>query len=709
MPRRTLSVLATAATLGALAVAAQPAFGTPVAEPDINALLQEGHTQNLMLESSEFTSGLSLSSTTSGLSLSGGARGVGIGMPTGRTFEVGTFPASAVADATHAMLSFKGNDGATCDTVDGDVTIHEVELSASDVTRFAATYSFACDGAEPIVGELRWHARTPYVRFGGVPIGGSATRTVTITAPQAQTLGDAELVGNESDGFRILGDTCSGATLAAGGTCAMTLEAWPTQAAPARATLTVPVTGGVAHVVTASIMGTETPDGSFTGLPAKRLLDTRSRVGVGTTTPIGADRSIDVQVTGRGGVPSSGVSAVVLNLTAVAPTQRGYLTAYPSTKPRPTASSINFNERWTGANLVTVPIAAGGKVRIYNGTGSTHAIADVVGYYHSTDSTAASPATRLGAYESVDPVRMIDTRSADWGRMPLGPEEYVWQQVDFDPEFNARVQAFALNVTVVGPTRSGFVTAFTGDSPDDIPSTSTLNFTAGRTVPNMAIVEAGQCYAQCESPSSAIPRFGVSNGSPGNVHVIVDLVGVYFTPEDGDSGWRFRSLQAPTRFVDSRLKLGMTSALGPNQSRTVLTPGSVAGYNTMAVVTNTTAARPSTNTVLTLWPDSGDPRPAVSNLNPYAGQVVSNMTITEVWNQNDFRVHNLAGTTPLVIDAAGTFELYPPVGPPGDPGDGAPTARTADALRSGPAASERKQETSVPTPAVPESGNVERW
>ena len=61
--------------------------------------------------------------------------------------------------------------------------------------------------------------------------------------------------------------------------------------------------------------------------------------------------------------------------------------------------------------------------------------------------------------------------------------------------------------------------------------------------------------------------------------------------------------------------------------------------------------------MLTLWP-AGSPRPTVSNLNPYAGQVVSNMTITGS-TDGGFRIHNRVGTTPLVVDAAGTFEDFP--------------------------------------------------
>ena len=53
--------------------------------------------------------------------------------------------------------------------------------------------------------------------------------------------------------------------------------------------------------------------------------------------------------------PTTGVSAVVFNLTAVATTRSGYFTTFPSGKPRPTTSSINFPSGWTGANMVTLP------------------------------------------------------------------------------------------------------------------------------------------------------------------------------------------------------------------------------------------------------------------------------------------------------------------------------------------------------------------
>ena len=97
-------------------------------------------------------------------------------------------------------------------------------------------------------------------------------------------------------------------------------------------------------------------------------------------------------------------------------------------------------------------------------------------------------------------------------------------------------------------------------------------------------------------------------------------------------------------------------------------------YNSMALVTNTTANRPTSNTVLTLW-NADFAQPTVSNLNPAANQLVSNMTITDLGAAYDFKVNNAVGTTNLVLDVAGTMETYPAVA---DPGAGA--ALRADGL-----------------------------
>ena len=52
--------------------------------------------------------------------------------------------------------------------------------------------------------------------------------------------------------------------------------------------------------------------------------------------------ALAVRVTGVGGVPASGVSAVAVNLTVTRPAAGGYLAAYSNGKTRPVVSNLNF-------------------------------------------------------------------------------------------------------------------------------------------------------------------------------------------------------------------------------------------------------------------------------------------------------------------------------------------------------------------------------
>ncbi len=152
--------------------------------------------------------------------------------------------------------------------------------------------------------------------------------------------------------------------------------------------------------------GALNPAGTFTPVTPNRLLDTRSGA------PLGANGIRTFVVTGRGGLPASGVDAVVLNITAVAPTTTGFATVYPAGTSTPVASNLNFTSANKAiANLVVVKVGTGGAVSILNKTGSTHYLADVVGWYASA---AGTTGTR---YTSNAPERILDTR----GDAPLGP------------------------------------------------------------------------------------------------------------------------------------------------------------------------------------------------------------------------------------------------------------------------------------------------
>ncbi|WP_140744059.1 TolB family protein [Pedococcus bigeumensis] len=145
---------------------------------------------------------------------------------------------------------------------------------------------------------------------------------------------------------------------------------------------------GQTHLV-ADVMGWYPSGSEYAALAPSRVLDTRAGVGA-PKAAVGPGGLVDLQVVGRGGVPASGVGAVVLNVTAVAPTRSGYLTVFPSGQVRPTASNLNFVAGQAVANLVIVKVGAGGKVALYNSSGQTHLVADVMGWYPNTPQSSGA-------------------------------------------------------------------------------------------------------------------------------------------------------------------------------------------------------------------------------------------------------------------------------------------------------------------------------
>ncbi len=110
-----------------------------------------------------------------------------------------------------------------------------------------------------------------------------------------------------------------------------------------------------------------------------RLMDTRDGTG-GTSDRIG-QQPVALGVVGVGGVPASGVSAVLLNVTAVAPTAATYLTVWPAGESMPLASSLNASAGQTVANSVMAKVGANGRVMIFNAAGATDVVVDVAGYF----------------------------------------------------------------------------------------------------------------------------------------------------------------------------------------------------------------------------------------------------------------------------------------------------------------------------------------
>ena len=266
----------------------------------------------------------------------------------------------------------------------------------------------------------------------------------------------------------------------------------------------------IADVAGFSVSGTPTSPGAFGSLAPTRLLDTR--IGVGApTAPVAAGGVLSLDVAGHGGVPASGVSAVVLNVTVTSPSSFGYLTAYGDNTPRPTASNLNFIATQTVPNLVIAPVGDDGKVDFYNGSaGTVQIIADVAGYY-----LAGTP-VGAGTFGSVAPSRLLDTRIGTGApAAPLAAGGVLSLQVAGLGGVPATgVSSVVLNVTITAPSSYGYLTAY-GDG-ESRPTASNLNFIAGQTVPNLVI-----------APVGADGKVDLYNGSAGTVQVIADVAGYY--------------------------------------------------------------------------------------------------------------------------------------------------------------------------------------
>ena len=134
---------------------------------------------------------------------------------------------------------------------------------------------------------------------------------------------------------------------------------------------------GTTHLVV-DVMGWFGP-GPITGINPFRLMDTRNGTG-GAPLPLFARECVAVQATGRGGVPASGVGAVILSVTATEPSDPSYVTAWPNGIPRPIASNVNTAPGLNASNLVVAPVGTGGRVSLYNYAGSVQLVVDVLGW-----------------------------------------------------------------------------------------------------------------------------------------------------------------------------------------------------------------------------------------------------------------------------------------------------------------------------------------
>jgi hypothetical protein len=365
-------------------------------------------------------------------------------------------------------------------------------------------------------------------------------------------------------------------------------------------------------------------------VPSQRIFDTRTH-----KAPVGGGKTINVLVLGVGGVPAAGVSAVMLNVTAINESTTGYLTLYPDGIARPTVSSLNYRHAVTIANQALVPVGPSGIISLYNSAGSTDVAIDVEGW------VGISPAGAGGETTTATPVRVLDTRSTtgnNEGTLTNG--KAVTLPVAGTNGIPAGISAVYANVTAVPAAGSaGYLTAYPSDA-TSAPVVSTVNFVTGVATANLALLQV-----------SASGSITIANHSP-SANAVIDIVGwVSGGDPTGDAGTQPLS---PARILDTRNVSGHHDPIAGGGAAVVkvLGAGGVPLTGVAAVVVHITAINPTNPATYLTVLANGYPKPVTSVVNPVPG-ATSNTAIVPVGPTGSINVYNYSGTIDATVDVQG--------------------------------------------------------
>jgi sugar lactone lactonase YvrE len=437
-------------------------------------------------------------------------------------------------------------------------------------------------------------------------------------------------------------------------------------------------TGGIAYTpadgvdIVANVPVTVMSSGAYIALTPFRICDTRPPGGGVPSTqcntgpapigPLGAGTPRAIQVTGLGGVPAEpGVSAVVVNLTAIAPSVSTVLTLYPD-GAKSNTSNLNPAAGKVVANLVEVAVSSGGKIDVLNGLGTVNIALDIEGYVSTTASGTA------GLYNPTAPTRICDTRSAGTGisvnqcnahgPKPITPSAPLTFNVSDSgsPVPSTGVSAVVFNLTAIAPTANTVLTAYPGGSPR--PIASNINLVAGAVVPNRVIVPVPHdCNATC--------TVTIYNGA-GSVNVAVDIDG-WFTDNQGlqTHGALFNAV-VPSRICDTRVgnsaDIGCAKRATPSRGVLNIQVAGVGGIPALggstppvAAVINVTALQASAPTYVTVYSSDISSVPEASDLNVPVGLATTNLVVVAIGSNGTINLFNAAGNVNLIVDVLGYY------------------------------------------------------
>jgi SpoIID/LytB domain protein len=348
----------------------------------------------------------------------------------------------------------------------------------------------------------------------------------------------------------------------------------------------------------------------FHPLPPRRILDTHKTGGA-----IGAGKTRSVKVVGVGGVPSSGVVDVALNVVSVDSTRASSLTVFPHSGPRPASPQLSWVKAQRVNSLVWVKVGANGAVDMTNAAGSTHLLVDVEGYYTAATGSGEVLTAATGA-------KLFDSRSTK-AKVPGGAVRTV--QVVGRAGVPAGATAAVVQLTAVRTSKRNYVRAWT----------------TGGARPHSVALYAPPSLTTSATAVIPLTSSGAINISPiYTTHLAVSLEG-WFTAAPATPTTGVTSLVTPTRRV-------LRMSLGANTTKTVTLPRP-RGIVTALV---TVSASGSTGTFVSVW-GAGQHLPSVATLALRPGWVRT-ARVTAIGTNGGVSVRNSGrAAIQIVVDIAG--------------------------------------------------------
>jgi hypothetical protein len=293
-------------------------------------------------------------------------------------------------------------------------------------------------------------------------------------------------------------------------------------------------------------------------------------------------------------------------------------------------------------NMAGVPLTGNSYTYAHPGTYTAKVVTtDVLG----RTETASTTVTVGDTFAPLTPVRDFDSRSKGIDSVPAhGTVSLSVSQLN---AAYANVNAVGLTVTVTDTKAAGFLTVFPHGTAR--PNASTLNFTAGQTVPNTVLAQVGD---------QGVVDFYNGSGAP--IDLVVDTFGFEAGMSPSGGGiYDTYSAVGPVRVLDTRDGTGAAKAPVAGHRSVTFTVGGNNGVpsDAEAVVLNVATTDTKSAGFLTAYGD-GSSQPGTSDSNWTTGQTVSNLVVVPVSDGRVVLANGGGGTVDFVADLVGYYHHY---------------------------------------------------